>query len=161
MIEFLLYIVIVGLILFAAGAISLNVLLGKAKLTAIEEVNYNTRFITDKIMKVIRNAESINSPSAGMSASTLSLQVADMSKNPTVFDVVGGVIRIKEGSGPVVAISSGDVIVSDLQFLNISYVNTPGTVKTQIAIEYTNPDNMREYEYSRNFSITNNIKQNY
>lgn len=62
LIEFLIYITIVGIILTAAGAIVLNVLFGKAKLGAIEEVSQNGRLSLEKMADTIRNAESINSP---------------------------------------------------------------------------------------------------
>lgn len=62
LIEFLIYITIVALVLTAAGAIVLNVLFGKAKLGAIEEVSQNGRLSLEKIADTIRNAEAINSP---------------------------------------------------------------------------------------------------
>lgn len=159
LIEFILYIGIVGIILTIAGAIGLNVLLGKARLMAAEEVSQNTRFIMEKITERVRNAEAINSPAPGTSASTLSLQVADSAKNPTVFDLSGGVVRIKEGSGPNVALSSSEVTVTDLQFSNTSYANTPGTVRVQMTTEFNNPDNRREYNFSKTFYTTANIRK--
>lgn len=62
LIEFLIYITIVGIILTAAGAIFLNVLFGKAKLMSIEEVSQNGRLSIEKMADTIRNAEAINSP---------------------------------------------------------------------------------------------------
>ncbi len=61
-IEFLIYIAIVGIILTVAGAIFFNVIFGKAKLGAIEEVSQNGRLSIEKMVNIMRNAEAINSP---------------------------------------------------------------------------------------------------
>lgn len=62
LLEFLLYISITGIILFVVGAIGYNILFGKAKLRAIEEVNENGRSAIEKISDTIRNADAINTP---------------------------------------------------------------------------------------------------
>lgn len=62
LLEFLLYIALVGVIVAAAGAIGYNIFFGKAKLGAIEEVSQNGRFAIEKISDTIRNADEINSP---------------------------------------------------------------------------------------------------
>lgn len=159
LIEFLLYIGIVGIVLLVAGAICLNVLFGKAKLMAIEEVSQNTRFTIEKIADRVRNANTINSPTQGVSTSTLSLQMADSAKNPTVFDLSSGVVRITEGTGSAVNLTSSEVTVTNLQFSNISYSNTPGTVRIQMTVKLTNPENRQEYNFEKTFYTTANIRK--
>jgi len=159
LLEFLLYIGLVGIILTVSGAIGLNVLFGKAKLMSIEEVSQNTRFTIEKIANRVRNAEAINSPSQGTFASTLSLQMMDPSKNPTVFDLSGGVVRIKEGTGSTVDLTSSEVTVTTLQFSNISYLNTPGTVRIQMTIKLVNVENRQEYKFEKTFYTTANIRK--
>jgi len=160
LIEFLLYIGLVGIILTVAGAICLNIIFGKAKLMAIEEVSQNARFVMEDIAKKVRNAEAINSPSQGTSATTLSLQMADSAKNPTIFDISGNSVRIQEGIGPIVSLSSSEVIVSNVQFTNISYTDTPGTVRIQMTIKLVNPGNRQEYNFEKTFYTTANIREN-
>lgn len=159
LLEFLLYISLVGIILLVAGAIGLNVLFGKAKLGAIEEVSQNARFTIEKIADRVRNAEAINSPAQGASASTLSLQMANAGQNPTVFDLSGGVARIKEGAGATTDLTSNEVTVTALQFSNISYTDTPGTVRIQMTIKLTNPENRQEYNFEKTFYTTANIRK--
>ncbi len=62
LIEFLIYIALVGVLLTVAGAIAFNIFFGKAKLGAIEEVSQNARFSIEKMVNAIGNAEAINSP---------------------------------------------------------------------------------------------------
>jgi len=159
LIEFLIYIGIVGLVLIAAGAIALNILFDKAKLTAIEEVSQNTRFTMEKIANTVRNAQAINSPAISASAPALSLQMADSGKNPTVFDLFGGAVRIKEGAGSAVNLTSSKITVTNLQFSNISYASTPGTIRIQITVKSINPGNRQEYNFEKIFYTTANIRK--
>jgi len=155
--EFLIYITIVGVILTVTGNLCLNVFFAKAKLTAIEMVNQDARFATEKVSERIRSAEAINNPALGESSTTLSLQMADLAKNPTVFDLSDGTIRIKEGSGAVVDLTTSEVILTTLQFSNISYPNTPGTLRVQMTIKSINPENRLEYNFEKTFYTTENI----
>ena len=157
--EFLLYIGLVGIILVVAGAIGLNVLFGKAKLAAIEEVSQNARFIIEKIADRVRNAEAINSPSQGTTTFLLSLQMSDPAKDPTVFDVSGNSLRMQEGGGAAITITSSEVIVSGVQFSNISYPDTPGTVRIQMTVKFVNLDSRQEYNFEKTFYTTTNIRE--
>lgn len=159
LIEFILYIGIVSTVLAVTAAIGVNVLFGKAKLAAIEEVSQNARFSIEKIADTIRNAQAIQSPSIGTTASSLSLQMADLAKNPTIFDISGGVVRIKEGAGGAVDITSSEVVATNIQFSNISYALTPGTVRVQMTVQYNNPSGRKEYEFQKTFYTTANIRK--
>lgn len=157
LVEFILYIGIVGIVLLVAGAIGLNVLFGKAKLMTIEEVSQNARFALERISERVRNAEAINSPAPSTSASTLSLKMASSTQNPTIFDFSHGVIRITEGAGSTVNLTSSEIIVTNLQFSNISYPNTPGTLRIELRLKLVNPENRQEYNFEKTFYTTANI----
>lgn len=159
LIEFIVYIGIVGIILLAASVIGLNILFGKAKLAAIEEVSQNARYASERISERVRNAQAINSPSIGTTAPLLSLAMADAAKNPTIFDLSRGIVRIKEGSESAVDITSNEVSVTNIQFLNISYASTPGTVRVQMTVQYNNPSGRKEYEFQKTFYTTANIRK--
>lgn len=159
LIEFLLYIGLVGIVLTVAGAIGLNILFGKAKLGAIEEVSQNARFAMEKISERTRNAEAITNPGIGATGPSLSLQMADSSKNPTIFDIAGGILRIKEGAGSPVDLTSNELAVISLQFSNISYTGIPGTARIQMTVQYNNPSGRKEYEFQKTFYTTANIRK--
>jgi len=159
LIEFLLYITIVATVVLIAGGIGLNVLLGKAKLSALQEVSQNARFSIEKIAYEVRNAEAINSPAPGLASSTLSLQMAVAGVNPTVFDLSNGVLRIQEGTSDAINLTSSEVTVSSVQFLNVSYSGTPGTVRVEMTVTFTNPDNRQEYTVEQTFYTTANVRE--
>ena len=104
-IEFLIYFSILAILLLVISSITFQVLSSKIKLETVQEVNQNARMAVEQITDRIHNAQSINSPVAGQSSPTLSLVLSDNTKNPTVFDVVSGVLRIREGSSSPIAIS--------------------------------------------------------
>lgn len=157
LIEFLMYISIVGIILVVASAVGFNVLFGKAKLAAIEEVSQNARFSLERIASAVYGAEAINSPVPGAASSALSLQMADVAKNPTIFDVSEGILRIKEGGGAATPLTSDEVAVSSLTFSNVSYANAPGAVRIAITLRFYNPANRQEYNFEKTFYTTANI----
>lgn len=159
LIEFLIYIAIVGTVLLATGAIGFNVLFGKAKLMAIEEVSQNARFTMERIAMSVRNAETIQSPVPGASDSVLALKMADKTKNPTSFVLSNGSLQIKEGPGAFVSLTSSETMVTALQFSNISYPNTPGTIRIQMTLQYTNPSNRPEYRFSKTFYTTATVRK--
>jgi len=157
LIEFLIYIAIVGTVLLVTGAIGFNVLFGKAKLMAIEEVSQNARFTMERIAMSVRNAETIQSPVPGASDSVLALKMADKTKNPTSFRLSDG--SFKESPGAFVNLTSSETMVTALQFSNISYPNTPGTIRIQMTLQYTNPLNRPEYRFSKIFYTTATIRK--
>lgn len=158
LIEFIFYICLVAVILTVIGAIGLNVLFGKAKLMSIEEVSQNARIVLERVAERIRNADAVNSPVRGSSASSLSLRMADSAKDPTVFDLSDGFLQIQEGFGLVTALTSDEVVITDLQFSNISYMNTPGTVRIQMTIKLVNLDNRQEYNFEKTFYTTASLR---
>jgi len=163
LIEFIVYIGIVGVVLLVAGAITLNIFYGKAKLTAVEEVSQNARFAVEKIAYTIRNAQAVDSPSVGVSAATLELE---MLNNSIEFEADDDQIKMTESTGrgqdkikTSFIITSDEVKITSLQFANLSYSDTPGTVRVQMTIEYNNPSGRQEREYSKTFYTTANVRK--
>lgn len=159
-IELLLYIGIVSVVLLASSSIAMNVLYGKAKISAIEEVSQNGRFALEKISGTIRNADEIGTPVLGEVSSTLSLTMPDSAFDPTVFDLDGGRLWMKKGSMPKKALTGNGVVVEDIQFSNVSYVDTSGTIRIKVEIASRNPNNRKEFEVQQIFYTTVNVKRN-
>jgi len=159
LIEFLIYIGIVTIVLLAAGAITFNVIYGKAKLDSIEELNYSARLAMNEITESIKSADLINSPVQGESASSLSLQFGDALVDPKVFDLSDGVLRVKEGDGAAVSITPDEVRVTELSFFNLSYDGSPGTIRVKMMMEFNNPSNRQEYNFENTFYTTVNIRK--
>ena len=150
--ELIIYIAIVGIILVAMTGFLWNVILGNMKETAHIEVQQNGRFAIIKMTQEIKKATGIISPlllPPPLNISdTLSLTLAADHLNPTVFDVVGGKLRITQGGSSPYELTSDQVIVSSLQFTNLSYLDTPGTIRIEMTIDHINPGARTEYEAS-------------
>jgi len=154
LIEFLIYVGIVATILIVTSGFLWNIIFGNIKETSYQEVQQNARFTITKISQEIKKAIGINSPPAAGSANSLSLAMADVSLNPTIFDVVDGKLRITQGTKGPYELTSDQVIVSNLLFTNLSYENTPGTVRIEMTIDQANPGNRVEYQASINLNST-------
>jgi len=145
LIEFLIYIAILAVILIFTTGFLWDIILGNIKETSWQEVQQNSRFALTKISQEIKKATGVNSPLPGNSGSSLSLVMADPDLNPTVFDIVDGKLRITKGINGPYEITSGQVIVTNLNFINLSYEDTPGTIQIEMTIERVNPSNRIEY----------------
>ena len=114
---------------------------GNLKLENIEEVQENSRFAMEKITRSIQGSLSINGLDASSSSNTLSLHVSDKKKDPVVFDVSGGRLRMTEkGSGPYY-ITNNRVEVQNINFTNVAYPNTTGAVRVEITVKSKDPQN--------------------
>lgn len=129
----------------------MTLLEARIKNQTIAEVEQQGLQVMQIITQAVRNSTSINSPAQGVSASTLSVDTYTGSNNPTVFDASGGAIRIKEGVGSPISLTNSRIAVSGLTFQNLSRTNTPGLVRIQFTLTYTNVGGRNEYNFSRTF----------
>jgi Tfp pilus assembly protein PilW len=148
LIELLIYIAIISLVLVSITGFFWNIVLGNIKENAYQEVQQNSRFALTKITQQIKKAIGINNPLPGTSASSLSLIMQDSNLNPTIFDVSEGKLRIIQGASAPIELTTDQIRVSNLQFTNLSYLNTPGTLRVEMTLENLNPSGKTEYQAS-------------
>lgn len=148
LIEFIIYIAIVAVILLVSFNFAWEIIYGNVKSQAIREVQQNARFSIEKITRTIEEALVIQSPTPGNSANFLSLETPYPSLNPTVFDVSDNKLRITQGQRGTYELTNERVKVANLQFTNLSYADTPGTVRVEMMINHVNPNNRSEYAVS-------------
>lgn len=166
LIEVLVYLAIVSGVLIMASTFAWNVIGGKAKSQSVQEVEANGRLIMERLVKEIRQARDINVSSSFNTNLALnpnlklSLVMKEASFNPTEFSVLNNTLMINQGPGqsPVkYALSSNQVMISDLTFHNLSYPTTnPKTknIKINLIIEHLNPDNRPEYTATASLETT-------
>jgi type II secretory pathway pseudopilin PulG len=154
LVELIIYIAILVVILVLAVSFLWMIVSGNIKEGFFQEVQQNGRFALTKITQEIKKATGIISPSLAGSANFLSLRMADPNLNPTIFDVDNGKLRIIQGSNPSYYLTTDQVIVSNLQFTNLSYENTPGAIQIDITIDHLNPGGRMEYQASVNLKST-------
>lgn len=159
LIEFIIYITVVAVILVLASGFAWNIIQGNTKTACYREIQQNGRFAMEKIARAIKEASAINSPIAGNSANSLSLEMADPNLDPTVFDLSDNKLRITQGSTGPYGLTGDQAIVSSLQFTNLSYIDTPGTIRVEMAIDHVNLSNRSEYAASLEFVSTISLVQ--
>ena len=126
LIEPLLYVSIVGAIIFSvAGFLSL-LMQSRVKNQAISEVEQQGVQVMQLVTQTGRNATNINFSSA--------------------FDLSGGAIREN-----AIALTNSRVVASNLTFQNLSHTGTPGTIRVQFTLTHINPEGRNEYNYSKTF----------
>jgi len=151
LIELLLYVAIVGTILLSLTSFFGVVIDARAKNKTVSEINQQGTAAMEDILQTIRTATSITTPAAAGSGASLTLVVPTASLSPTIFNLSGTTLQIKEGAAATVSLTSPDVLVTSITFKNLTRAGTNGIVQVSMTLAYTNPSNRNEYDYQRTF----------
>lgn len=151
LIELLLYVGLAALILLGVSVFLSLVLGARVKNQTIAEVEQQGVMAIQLITQTMRNATQINSPTPGSSASSLSLNVTDAAKTPTVFAGQAGILRITQGTALPVAITSPKLIASSVSFQNLSRSGTKGVMRIIFTLTHVNSQGVNIYDYSQTF----------
>ncbi|MDO8482875.1 MAG: prepilin-type N-terminal cleavage/methylation domain-containing protein [bacterium] len=136
LVELLLYISLSGIILLSVSLFMASLLEARVKNQTIAAVEQEGAQVMEIINQALRNATAINSPATGTSAVLLSINTIIPENNPTIFDVSSSTIRIQEGVGPAVPLTSNRIIVSDLNFKNLTKPFTRGNIRTTFTLSH-------------------------
>ena len=143
--------------IFAALFASLNIFYSnKIKNRTILEVEQQGQIISMLIGQEIRNAQSIISPVAGVSANTLILEHLDILKSPLSFYLLNNKLMIDE-NGSSFNLSNSNVVVGNLIFENNSVINEAQSISFSFDISYDSNVSRNEYKYNKSFSSTVNL----
>jgi len=161
LIEFIIYSVVVTVMVAAMVFTGINVIQSRARIQVIDEVNRNGETAIRAIERYVRMAEGINSPeNPGTFNNFLSLKVLEGGKNPTIFEVDEHErLTISRGGETPAPITSNRVRVleDELEFTNISYSDSLGTIRVQMTISHKSPLGRDEYDLQRTFYTTVNL----
>ena len=147
LVELIIYMGIIGVILMVASTFAWQIILGNIKVGAYREVEQNVSFAMEKITTAVRNSSKIVEPEEpGEETDYLFLRMSDPSKTLTKFKISDGKIIMSEGDKGPYPLTTDLVQVTNLKFTNLSYEDTPGTVKIEMTIEHVNPAGRSEYE---------------
>lgn len=139
-IELLIYIAVVALVMTSMMQLAWNAIGAGLKNSKLAEVHVNARYISERIKYEIRNANGINTGSSTFGSSPGVLSLSQTAPNdPTVIDLSGGNVRIKQGAGATVNLNASATQVTSLIFTN-----------------YTSADNL-----TKNVSFSLTIQSNY
>lgn len=158
LIELLLYVALISIFLsvlafFFASSASMRV-----KNQAENDVNQQAAFVMNIMTQTIRNADSITAPTANNSATSATVTVPTAANSPTIFQLSGTTLQIKEGSAAAVAITSPSVQVSNLTFINTTRISTPGSIQISFTLSSTTGSTRDEFNYSRTFTTSASLR---
>ncbi|MEI6690573.1 MAG: prepilin-type N-terminal cleavage/methylation domain-containing protein [bacterium] len=147
-IELILYIAILTVIAISSTELAINLVSTRSKSRVQENVAYNSRFATKRIIYELRRATGITS----ISPSDLCLVNPDTVYNPTRIYLVGSVIYLGWGGGGActsttnnVALTSNGVNISNLVFNNGS---TGSSFQVDFAFNINGSGNILRKEWS-------------
>jgi cell division protein FtsL len=155
LVEFVIYSVIVTIVIGALTLITIDILKARAKIFAMEEVNHNAKFVLEKITKEIREAQQI------VNATSSYLKLIDADGDIVEFKLEDGIIKMRRGDSDFefFPLSTDSVFVKSLDFTNVSYPNTPGTIRIVMTIKFKNPQARPEWEFERTFYTSENVRK--
>ncbi|PWB39142.1 MAG: hypothetical protein C3F02_00795 [Parcubacteria group bacterium] len=159
LLELLLYVSISALFLFFISIFLSFLLEARVKNQVIAEVEQQGLQAMQTITQTIRNSAIINSPTLGASTASLSLNTYVVVNNPTVFDLSGTALRIKEGSAVAIFLTNSRVQISGLSFQNLSRAGTPGVIAVTFTLTYVNTSGRQEYNYQKTFKTSATLRQ--
>lgn len=160
LVELLLYVSIASFVLLVTSVFLSPLVQSRVKNQTIAEVEQQGLSLMQSMTHTIRNADAINSPAQGVAdAVTLSVNTIVAGNNPTIFDLAGTVLQMKEGAAASVPLSNSRVSVSGLSFSNVSRTGTPGTVRIQFTLTHVNPEGRNEYDFSKTFIGSATLRQ--
>jgi prepilin-type N-terminal cleavage/methylation domain-containing protein len=162
LIETLIYLAIIGAVVASFVSYSLSITNSRSKAYVVQEVQANSRLALDLITQNIRMSNGLNLGSSTFNADPgmISLSMASTTLNPTVFrlDADDGVLQISQGGGNWLSVTSDEVSVANLLFATSSPSGEKESVNIFMTIEFYNPDNDQEFEYSRDLRTSVNIR---
>lgn len=151
LIELLLYVGIASVILLVISLFINMLLQSRVKNNAIAEVEQQGSQAMYTILRVARNANSVTSPTIGLTGNTLTLTVPSPALTPSVVSLSNGELSLVEGINQPASLVNDSVTVSSLLFENLSQPGTVGTVRVSFVVTYKNPSGRNEYDFEKTF----------
>ncbi|MBI4256961.1 prepilin-type N-terminal cleavage/methylation domain-containing protein [Candidatus Uhrbacteria bacterium] len=136
LIELLVSLGLAGILLLVILSLTVSVIRSQTSQQTIAEIEQQGAMVMALITQTLRNAEGINSPVAGASASSLSVDVVTVVDDPSVFDLSAGQIRVTRGSDSSIKLTSTLLEATALTFTNVSTTDSPGAVKIEFTLSH-------------------------
>ncbi len=80
------------------------------------ELVENQKVLEQKIYWVLQGVSAINSPGAGATTTSLSVNKLNYGSNPVVIDTAGGVARLQKGAGAAIPVTNTSSDITSLTF---------------------------------------------
>ena len=133
--ELILYLVLFGILGVFAARILSAALIANMVVNHANEVQLTAQRVMNQIVERVHSAATITGAS-----STLNLEMAQASNNPTIIALSSGTITIKEGSSATAGLTSSSTYTTSLSFTQITNPS-PSTSSVQIVMTMGYTDN--------------------
>jgi Tfp pilus assembly protein PilW len=158
-IEVMIYIALTAMLMVALSAFLNMTLDSQVKVDTMNNVENGGWRVVSYLDQTIRNADAVTAPTSGQSANTLTLAMADASKNPTIFSITDGRLYIKEGTGQNIDLLPQSVAVNNFTFTNAAVSGVPAIIRYQFDMYNNNANTRQQYQYTKNFSSSTGIRR--
>lgn len=135
LIEILLSTLLFSIVLGSAVLIVQSLITSQVRTRGAVVVEQNLRFAISRISQRMASARTVTAPASG-EASSLTLAMATPAIDPTIITVTNGVITIAEGSSLPLALTSNEILVTNLTFIRLP--GSPAAIHIHLAGELRN-----------------------
>jgi hypothetical protein len=167
LIELLLYIGLTAIILTASLSLAWTVLSSQMKLTAVNEINYNYRFLSNFLHQEIQNAKAINITQSVLDANPGRLVITNQDDSTTSIETENKSLNL---NGQTFTLTNLIVTLPNSQPTNlitskinitdfiVHYSPTTKQITTDIRLDYYNPSQDKRYEANKSWTQVTTIK---
>jgi len=159
LIELTLYIALAAVVLFGSSTMMALIFEARTKDMVVNEVEQQGDSALQIITQSLRNATAVNYPTPGTSTSTLSINTLVGANNPTIFNLAGDTIFMKEGGASAVALTNSRVAVATLNFQNLAELGANDNLRVAFTVAYNSTSTRQVYQYARNFYGSGSLRQ--
>jgi hypothetical protein len=139
LIELLIYIMLTAFIISSVLVSAYQILQSADSLDSKNKTEAEADFILRKIEWALSDVNTIDSPAAGNSSSTLLISRINYPNNPIVFSLSNNSVTIKENGSAAVALSSQAISISNLIFQHVAAIGSvPEAIRASFSIN-SNP----------------------
>lgn len=123
LIETIIYIGIIAIIISSFLLISQQIIFSASRTRQQIELTENQKFLVQKINWLLRNIDSINTPSPNTSSGILSINKVGFNDNPMVLSLADNVVYLTTGSTTTstAPLTNNSVIVTSLTFYQLTF----------------------------------------
>lgn len=147
--------------MMAIVGFSMDFVRTRNKAIVVAETEQNARFIIDRVLWSTRQAHSLDIAGSTFESDNgvLSLVMTASSINPTVFDLVDGAVRIREGSASATPLTTPDITVTKLLFSKDNLGGGTQSVTATIGLKYKTDSLDQLHNYSTSATATAVIRR--
>lgn len=158
LIETLLYLSLSSIMILVIASFWGTLIESRDRSESMSIVNSEGTYLVNSIAQIIRNADSITSPTATNSAGAITMTTFVPAESPTVIALSGSNINLTLGAGAPVQLNSTRTIINSLVFRNVSNTSTAGSVRIELSLSYNNTSGKASLNYTQTYYATATLK---